>query len=108
VPNYAADPKGEVIPLTRTCGWPTRAPGDATGRILRRPYNYDNGVDQNGKPGGRLIFVSFQQDIARQFEATQTRLVDEPLVDYIQPYGGGYFLALPGVRDGSDWLAGRC
>jgi deferrochelatase/peroxidase EfeB len=103
-PNYKADPNGNVIPLDSHIRLANpRTSQTSNQRLIRRSYNYDLGVDLNGNLQSGHIFIAYQQDLERQFETVQKRLIGEPLIDYVQPFGGGYFFTLPGVSDASDW-----
>ena len=105
LPRYEDDPEGKRMPLDAhiRLANPRRA-DTARSRIYRRPYNYMRGTVPSGQLDMGLLFVCFQSNLTEGFIAIQNRLNGEPLEEYIQPVGGGYFFALPGVRRAGDYL----
>lgn len=107
VPDFEADPDGEITPLDahiRLANPRTEETADQL--LLRRGFSFSRGFDGNGQLDQGLAFVSFQKSIERQFLPVQERLAGEPLEEYILPVGGGFYFALPGARDG-EYLGER-
>ncbi|SOB93381.1 iron uptake transporter deferrochelatase/peroxidase subunit [Rhodobacter maris] len=108
VPDYAADPEGEKVALDSHIRLAN--PRDEAGErhlMLRRPFNYSNGVTRSGQLDQGLLFIAWQASLEDGFLAAQTRLNGEPLEEYIKPVGGGYFFAPPGFSDAADDYLGR-
>ena len=75
-----------------------------TSTILRRSYQYDQSPDEGGNPNMGHAFCCFQQEL-NTYIAMQNRLESETLVPYITPIGGGYYFAVPGIRNERDYYA---
>ncbi|HKY65933.1 MAG TPA: Dyp-type peroxidase [Acidimicrobiales bacterium] len=106
VPDFAADPDGDVTPLDAHIRLANpRTPETADDRIFRSGLSFSRGFDAAGQLDQGLAFVSFQRRMS-QFLNTQERLAGEPLEEYIRPEGGGFYFALPGVT-AADGILGE-
>ncbi|GAB2765695.1 iron uptake transporter deferrochelatase/peroxidase subunit [Nocardioides salsibiostraticola] len=72
--------------------------------MMRRGFNYANGLDENDQLDEGLVFVSYQNDLETGFLGTQRRLEGEALEEYVAPTGGGLFFVPPGPGEG-EYLA---
>lgn len=104
-PDYASDADGARTPLDAHIRLANpRTNASQENLLLRRPFNYSNGVTRAGQIDQGLLFITFQADLEKGFIAVQNRLNGEPLEEYIKPVGGGYFFVLPGVRAPGGYL----
>jgi deferrochelatase/peroxidase EfeB len=105
-PVYTNDPQGRVTPLNShiRLANPQTPDTASTSALLRRSYQYTRTPDPAGDVNIGHVFCCYQREL-NTYIAMQTRLENEPLVEYISPTGGGYFFVLPGVRNGEDYYA---
>ena len=105
VPDYSKDTQGTITPLDahiRLANFRTKA--SEANLILRRPFNYSNGVSKSGQLEQGLLFICYQADLEKGFITVQSQLDGEPLEEYIKPIGGGFFFTPPGPQDESDFV----
>ena len=67
--------------------------------ILRRPFSYVGGIDDNSQLDQGLLFTCYQRSLTDGFVTVQRRLDGEALEEYIRPLGGGFFVVPPGPGD---------
>jgi deferrochelatase/peroxidase EfeB len=75
-------------------------------RILRRGYNYTEGIDAaTGQLDAGLFFICFQKNPHKQFVPLQTALGQHDLLnEYIKHISSAVFACPPGVREVGDWF----
>lgn len=105
VPDYEKDPEGKKTEMTAHIRLANpRTKESQANLMLRRPFNYSNGVTKSGQLEMGLLFICYQANLEAGFITVQKRLDGEPLEEYIKPIGGGFFFTLAGIRDTKDWL----
>lgn len=89
-----------IIPATSHISLAAHENNDGI-KILRRPYNYTDGLNNYAMLDAGLLFISYQKDPA-QFEQLQTRLgASDALNEYISHIGSGIFFIPPAPQKGS-------
>lgn len=70
-------------------------------KILRRPYNYTDGINQVGLLDAGLLFIAYQND-PTHFETLQVKLgASDALNEYVSHIGSAIFFVPPAPQEGS-------
>ncbi|MDF0530082.1 iron uptake transporter deferrochelatase/peroxidase subunit [Tsukamurella sp. 8F] len=73
-------------------------------QILRRGYNYTDGMDtRTGTLAAGLFFIAYQKDAHKQFARIQNSLAEDGLNEYITPISSSLFAVPPGLKKIGDW-----
>ncbi|WP_425584385.1 iron uptake transporter deferrochelatase/peroxidase subunit [Tsukamurella soli] len=73
-------------------------------QILRRGYNYTDGMDnRTGTLAAGLFFMAYQKNAHTQFARIQNSLAEDGLNEYITPISSSLFAVPPGLNQIGDW-----
>ncbi|WP_415020094.1 Dyp-type peroxidase [Aestuariivirga sp.] len=68
VPDFGSDPEGNITPLSSHIRMANpRNAASKDNLILRRPFNYSNGVTKSGQLDQGLLFIAYQADLDKGF-----------------------------------------
>lgn len=72
-------------------------------KMLRRPYNYDSGLDRVGRSEAGQLFISFQNSLTETFiPILENLLRNDRLNEYVTHVGSATFAIPPGTGDSSQ------
>lgn len=100
-PKFAAEGKDGklLIPATSHVALAAHENNDGL-KILRRSYNYTDGVDQYGQLDAGLLFIAYMND-PQHFVTLQTKLgSSDRMNEYVQHIGSGVFAVPPAPKAG--------
>jgi deferrochelatase/peroxidase EfeB len=103
----AKGPDGELV-IAKDAHIRLAAPAENGGlRILRRGYNFSDGIEPNtGELDAGLFFIAMQRDPRQQFIPLQKRLGEvDALNEYIVHESGALFAVVPGIEPDNTYAS---
>jgi deferrochelatase/peroxidase EfeB len=104
-PDFAATTSDGSLAIPATAHVRLAHPAQNGGaHLLRRGYNFTDGIDHLGRLDAGLFFLAYQRDPRRQFVPIQTRLAEsDHLSEYLQHVSSGVYACPPGVGPHTFW-----
>ena len=76
-------------------------------RMLRRGYNYTEGLTELGRLQAGLFFIAYLRDPRTHFIPVLSRMSEDLLTEYLQHIATGLYLVPPGIREGDSYVGQR-
>jgi dye decolorizing peroxidase len=97
-PDYEATDDNGFSVIAPTAHMRRAHPHSPRERLLRRPFNYDDGIAKDGAPDAGLIFAAYMADPAAQYVPIQRRLAQADVLNvWTTPIGSALFAVPRGL-----------